>query len=94
MVLGKGASTSMSTAADPKAASEVAPWHAISVDQVVKRLGTDTGKGLDTAEAASRLQKHGVNRLPEGKKQGPLMRFCPSSTTFWSTSCSELASPS
>jgi len=75
MVLGKGASTSVSTAADPKAAGEVASWHAISVDQVVKRLGTDTGKGLDTAEAASRLQKYGVNRLPEGKKRGPLMRF-------------------
>ena len=75
MVLGNGASTSVSTAADPKAAGEVASWQARSVDQVLRRLATDTGKGLDTAEAASRLQKYGVNRLPEGKKRGPLLRF-------------------
>ena len=38
----------------------------MAVDQVVKRLATDTGKGLDAAEAASRLEKHGPNHLPEG----------------------------
>ena len=64
----------MSTAANSNTAAEVA-WHAISVDEVVKRLATNTGKGLDTAEAANRLQKFGPNRLPEGKKRGPLMRF-------------------
>jgi magnesium-transporting ATPase (P-type) len=55
-------------------ANEVA-WHALSVDEVAKRLTTDTGKGLEAAEAAKRLQEHGPNRLPEGKKRGPLMRF-------------------
>ena len=65
----------MSTAANPKTASEIAAWHAISVDEVAKRLTTDTGKGLDAAEAATRLRKHGSNRLPEGKKRGPFMRF-------------------
>jgi magnesium-transporting ATPase (P-type) len=64
----------MSTAANAKTANEV-PWHAISVDEVVKRLATNAGKGLDTAEAANRLQKYGPNRLPEGKKRGPFMRF-------------------
>ena len=44
-------------------------------DAAVKRLATDTGKGLDAAEAANRLQKYGPNRLPEGKKRGPFMRF-------------------
>src|SRR6516164_6403754 len=74
-VLGKDRSTNMSTAANANAASEVAPWHAMSVDEVVKRLTTDTGKGLHAGEASSRLQKYGPNRLPEGKKRGPFMRF-------------------
>ena len=65
----------MSTAANPSTASEVAAWHAISADEVLKRLATNVGKGLDAAEAANRLQKYGPNRLPEGKKRGPFMRF-------------------
>src|SRR5215510_9628184 len=64
----------MSTAADANTVDEVA-WHAISVDEGANRLATDTGKGLEASEAAKRLQKYGPNRLPEGKKRGPLMRF-------------------
>ena len=41
----------------------------------MKRLTTSTGKGLDASEASTRLQKYGPNRLPEGKKRGPFMRF-------------------
>jgi magnesium-transporting ATPase (P-type) len=65
----------MSTAANANAAREVVPWHAMSVDEVVKRLTTDIGKGLAANEASTRLQKYGPNRLPEGKKRGPFMRF-------------------
>jgi magnesium-transporting ATPase (P-type) len=50
-------------------------WHAMPVDEVVKRLATSTEKGLDASEALSRLEKYGPNRLPEGKKRGPLKRF-------------------
>jgi magnesium-transporting ATPase (P-type) len=50
-------------------------WHAISADDAVRRLGTDAQTGLDGGEAASRLQTFGPNRLPEGKKQGPFVRF-------------------
>src|SRR5215469_1289145 len=50
-------------------------WHAMAVDEVVRRLTTDIEKGLNAGEASSRLQKYGPNRLPEGKKRGPLMRF-------------------
>jgi magnesium-transporting ATPase (P-type) len=64
----------MSTAADANTVDEVA-WHAISVDETANRLTTDTGKGLEASEAANRLQEYGPNRLPEGKKRGPLMRF-------------------
>src|SRR5580658_7142141 len=67
-------STSMSAPANANTADEVS-WHAISVDEAAKRLTTGTGKGLDAAEATKRLQKYGPNRLPKGKKRGPLMRF-------------------
>ncbi|HKF08687.1 MAG TPA: cation-transporting P-type ATPase, partial [Xanthobacteraceae bacterium] len=50
-------------------------WHAMAVDEVVRRLTTDIEKGLDAGEASRRLQKYGPNRLPEGKKRGPFMRF-------------------
>ena len=46
-----------------------------TADEVVKRLATGIEKGLDAAEASIRLQKYGPNRLPEGKKRGPFMRF-------------------
>lgn len=53
----------------------VAAWHSVTAEDVAKRLGTSIQKGLGTAEASSRLRKYGPNRLPEGKKRTPLMRF-------------------
>jgi magnesium-transporting ATPase (P-type) len=55
--------------------TEVATWHAISAQEVVERLGSNTGKGLDASAASMRLKEHGPNRLPEGRQRGPLMRF-------------------
>ncbi|MCI4681626.1 cation-translocating P-type ATPase [Candidatus Rhodoblastus alkanivorans] len=51
------------------------PWHALEAIEAIQRLGTNAETGLDAKEAASRLAKYGLNRLPEGKKQGPFMRF-------------------
>jgi magnesium-transporting ATPase (P-type) len=65
----------MDAALKVKTASDVSTWHAMTADEVIKRLNTSTKKGLDAGEAASRLQKYGPNRLPEGKKRGPFMRF-------------------
>src|SRR5262249_59030911 len=65
----------MTAAANPNATVKAASWHAISADEVAKRLVTDARKGLDASEAANRLQKYGPNRLPEGKKRGRFMRF-------------------
>src|SRR5215470_12942731 len=65
----------MDAAVNSKSVSGSAPWHALAADDVLKRLATSTEKGLDAGEASTRLQKYGPNRLPEGKKQGPLMRF-------------------
>ena len=50
-------------------------WHAMTVDEVLKRLETDAKQGLDAGAAAKRLQQYGANRLPEGKKRGPWLRF-------------------
>src|SRR5262245_11720796 len=67
--------TPMSATANADTTADGITWHAVAVDDVVKRLGTAIGKGLEANEAAKRLQKYGPNRLPEGKKRGPFMRF-------------------
>jgi magnesium-transporting ATPase (P-type) len=55
--------------------SDPDPWHALTAAEVEKRLDVDPAQGLDAAEAAKRLKTYGPNRLPQGKKKGPLMRF-------------------
>lgn len=50
-------------------------WHAMPAEQVESQLRTDPGRGLDADEAAERLGAYGPNRLPQGRKKGPLMRF-------------------
>jgi magnesium-transporting ATPase (P-type) len=50
-------------------------WHAVAADEAIARLGTDQEGGLAADEAARRLQQHGANVLPEGKRHGPVMRF-------------------
>src|SRR5262249_58250893 len=55
--------------------SEVPTWHALAADEILRRLNTDPKKGLDTKEVSQRLSQYGLNRLPEGKKQGPFIRF-------------------
>jgi magnesium-transporting ATPase (P-type) len=54
---------------------DVALWHAMSQADVVERLVTNSEQGLSSSEASARLQKYGPNRLPEGRKRGPLARF-------------------
>ena len=50
-------------------------WHAIGAEEALRRLGGDAARGLEANEAARRLASYGPNRLPEGAKRGPLMRF-------------------
>src|SRR5262249_33306176 len=69
-------SSGMSAAANAtNIANDVVAWHAIPRREVVERLATSSEKGLDPAEAAARLRQYGPNRLPEGKKRGPVARF-------------------
>ena len=65
----------MEAVAEPTMTGGVTAWHAMSADGVVESLATDRENGLDAAEAARRLQTNGPNRLPQGKKRGPLVRF-------------------
>jgi len=58
----------------PTAATDPA-WHAMAVNEVVSRLSTDATTGLTAAETSERLEQHGPNRLPEGKRRSALMRF-------------------
>ncbi|MFG1270513.1 HAD-IC family P-type ATPase [Xanthobacter versatilis] len=51
------------------------PWHALPAEEIETQLRVDPARGLDAAEAAARLKTYGPNRLPQGKKKGPLMRF-------------------
>ena len=65
----------MDQVANASTTGDAVAWHAISVDEVVSRLATDSAKGLDPGDAEARLQKYGPNRLPEGKSRGPLTRL-------------------
>src|SRR5215471_16870115 len=65
----------MNAATIAKPMSEVLAWHAVAVDELLRRLNTDPQKGLKSNEVSQRLSKYGPNRLPEAKRQGLLMRF-------------------
>jgi calcium-translocating P-type ATPase len=55
--------------------SNFTPWHAVATDEVLRRLDTNVQSGLSAADVQQRLEKYGHNKLPEGRKQGPFMRF-------------------
>ena len=65
----------MNQAATLQVDSTTTAWHALSADEVVKRLNTNAQSGLNQAEVARRLEEYGLNRLPTAGKRGPLMRF-------------------
>ena len=54
---------------EPRAAAP--PWHTLSSGTAAGRLGVDRQTGLAAAEAAARLERHGPNRLPEGRPRTP-----------------------
>ncbi len=51
--------------------AEPSTFDAVSaeVDEVARELGVDPSRGLSVAEARSRLESHGPNRLAGGKKE-------------------------
>lgn len=50
-------------------------WHALEPRQVFDALGTDPDQGLSSEGAASRLERHGPNALPEARRRGLLPIF-------------------
>jgi magnesium-transporting ATPase (P-type) len=65
----------MDTPVNSKPPVNVAAWHALAADEVLRRLGTQAQSGLSAGEVGRRREKYGRNTLPEGRKQGPFMRF-------------------
>ena len=53
----------------PKVSTSTLDPVAAEVDQVARELGVDPTRGLSAAEARSRLESHGPNRLVAGKKE-------------------------
>jgi magnesium-transporting ATPase (P-type) len=51
------------------------PWHAIAADDVLRRLDSNLQSGLSPSDVQLRLGTYGHNKLPEGHKRGPFMRF-------------------
>ncbi|MEC4750125.1 cation-transporting P-type ATPase [Methylomicrobium sp. Wu6] len=52
-----------------------ANWHALEVDDVIKRLDADRHHGLSSHEASLRVKRFGRNRLPPPRKRSALLRF-------------------
>ncbi len=50
-------------------------WHRLTAAEVAARLGSDLLVGLPVSETVSRLDAHGPNRLPRGKKRSSLRAF-------------------
>ncbi|MEG1858678.1 MAG: HAD-IC family P-type ATPase, partial [Pseudoflavonifractor sp.] len=50
-------------------------WHTLPGETVLQQLSADLHGGMTSAEAATRLGKHGPNALAEGKKKSVLAVF-------------------
>ena len=50
-------------------------WHAHSAESAARQLAVDCASGLDEAEAAARLDRHGANRLTERPGKPAWQRF-------------------
>jgi magnesium-transporting ATPase (P-type) len=53
---------------------DASEWHHLEVDAVLEELGSSRD-GLSDDEAATRLEEHGPNKLPEARRTTPLERF-------------------
>ena len=50
-------------------------WHAATIDDVVRVLGSSTTDGLTEHEVSVRRQAYGQNSLPQGAIEHPVRRF-------------------
>lgn len=50
-------------------------WFQLGITEVLVRQSVHLGEGLDSAEAANRLEAFGSNELPEGKRELEIIKF-------------------
>jgi P-type Ca2+ transporter type 2C len=55
--------------------SNSSSYWTFSTEEVIEKFDSQIDRGLSSAEAATRLQKYGLNRLPEKAKISPLKLF-------------------
>ncbi|OLL33129.1 carbonate dehydratase [Burkholderia sp. SRS-W-2-2016] len=65
----------MSAVEKAASATDATPWHALPASEIERQFDVDPAQGLAATEATARLGKYGPNRLPQGKKKGPVARF-------------------
>ena len=65
----------MSVSQESKTEATSRGWYAADVSAVAQELGVEPERGLSAAEAASRLQSHGPNRLVGAKQESGLQAF-------------------
>src|SRR5262245_9060226 len=69
-----GVTTKQEAAIATKPAAEL-PVHARPIDEILDHIGSSTSDGLSDAEARTRLDRDGPNKLPEGKKKSAILRL-------------------
>ena len=65
----------MNTSTGTQSRADAVAWHSLSPEDALRKLETDARSGLNHPEGARRLGKFGPNRLPAGRKRGPLVRL-------------------
>ena len=50
-------------------------WHTINANEVARNLKTNINIGLNGQEVKNRLEKEGLNKLKEGKKENIIIKF-------------------
>jgi Ca2+-transporting ATPase len=70
------------TIQDPAPDKAATAWYSMTADGVAKKLAVDPTSGLSAEAAATALQKHGPNALPEEKARPGWLRFLDQYRTF------------
>ncbi|TLF46006.1 cation-transporting P-type ATPase [Halomonas urmiana] len=65
----------MNDATQDRVSSARPDWHARPADAVAEHWAVAPEKGLDEPEVTRRRERYGLNRLPEARPRGPLIRF-------------------
>src|SRR5687768_2921520 len=61
--------TAPASTIDSAAPADSTAWHTVTLDDLFNLQGVDEHVGLTTAEAATRRQRYGPNRMAEAKQE-------------------------